>query len=314
MEDSRFSFAPVEQLKMADLNEIAIFVKVAQFESFSKAARSMGMPVSTVSRAVSNLETELGVTLLQRTTRQLTLTSQGRVYFNECQAPLDLLIDAERVLTQAQQRIEGTLKISVPVILGQEIFLSFVSDFLKKYPQIKIDLLITNQFVDLIAENVDLAIRFGDLSDSSVVAKRLGVSVRYLVAAPQYLKGRRLPLEPDDLKEQDCVLMNGKHNEADWDLVNGRKKIRVHVSGPISSRDFNSASVFTYRGHGIGLLPSTYCDVLIERGDLIRVLPAWSSAAFPVHAVYPTRKFLAAKLHAFLAALVAWKSPLWLAD
>jgi DNA-binding transcriptional LysR family regulator len=304
----------VQQSSVADLNDIAVFVKVAQFESFSKAARSMGMPVSTVSRAVSNLETELGVTLLQRTTRQLTLTSQGRAYFNECQAPLDLLIDAERVITQAQQEAEGALKISVPVILGQESFLSFISVFLKHYPRVRIDLFITNRFVDLIAENVDLAIRFGDLSDSSVVARRLGVSVRYLVATPQYLKGRRLPAEPSDLKDHDCVLMNGKNNEADWDLVSGRKKARVHVSGPISSRDFNSASAFTYRGHGIGLLPSTYCDAPVKSGDLTRLLPAWSSSPFPVYVVYPTRKFLPAKLNAFLGALAAWQSPLWAMD
>jgi DNA-binding transcriptional LysR family regulator len=296
---------------MADLNSIAVFVKVAQFESFSKAARSLGMPVSTVSRSVSGLEKQLGVTLLQRTTRQLTLTAQGRDYFNECQVPLDLLADAERVLTRTQQKAEGTLRISVPVILGQESFLEFVSEFLTSYPRIKIDLFITNQFVDLIAENVDLAIRFGELSDSSVVAQKLGASVRYLVATPGYLKGRRPLTQPTDLKDHDCVLMHGKNNEADWDLVSGRKKVRVHVTGRISSRDFNSVSVFTYRGHGIGLLPSTYCDTQVQSGGLVRLLPAWSSAQFPVYAVYPTRKFLPAKLHAFLGALASWQSPLW---
>jgi DNA-binding transcriptional LysR family regulator len=299
---------------MADLNSIAVFVKVAQFESFSKAARSLGMPVSTVSRSVSGLEKQLGVTLLQRTTRQLTLTAQGRDYFNECQAPLDLLADAEHVLTQTQHKAEGTLRISVPVILGQESFLEFISAFLTSYPRIKIDLSITNQFVDLIAENVDLAIRFGELSDSSLVAQKLGVSVRYLVATPGYLEGRRPLTQPADLKDHDCVLMHGKNNEADWDLVSRRKKVRVHVTGRISSRDFNSASAFTYRGHGIGLLPSTYCDEQVQSGALTRLLPAWSSSQVPVYAVYPTRKFLPAKLHAFLGALAAWQSPLWTSD
>ena len=296
---------------MADLNSIAVFVKVAQFESFSKAARSLGMPVSTVSRSVSGLEKQLGVTLLQRTTRQLTLTTQGRDYFNECQAPLDLLADAERVLTQTQQRAEGTLRISVPVILGQESFLEFISAFLTGHPRINIDLSITNQFVDLIAENVDLAVRFGDLSDSSLVAQKLGASVRYLVATPGYLKERRPLAQPADLKDHHCVLMHGKNNEADWDLVSGRKKVRVHVKSRISSGDFNSASAFTYQGHGIGLLPSTYCDERVQSGALIRLLPAWSSSPVPVYAVYPTRKFLPAKLHAFIGALAAWQSPLW---
>ena len=150
---------------MADLNDIAVFVKVAQLGSFSRAAHALGMPVSTVSRKVSALESELGVTLLQRTTRKLALTSQGRDYFHQCSEPLNLLFDAERVLTQTQRKPEGLLKISVPVVLGQDPFLGFISDFLKVYPSIKIDLFITNVFLDLIAENVDVAIRFGQLRE-----------------------------------------------------------------------------------------------------------------------------------------------------
>src|SRR6202140_4206936 len=154
---------------MVDLNDIAVFVKVAQFESFSRAAHALGMPVSTVSRKVSALEAELGVTLLQRTTRKLALTSQGRDYFNQCGEPLNLLFDAERVLTQTQKQPEGSLKISVPVILSQEPFLEFVSDFMKNYPRIKIDLFVTNLYLDLIQENIDVGIRFGALKDSTLI-------------------------------------------------------------------------------------------------------------------------------------------------
>jgi len=179
--------------RMADLNDIAVFVKVAQFESFTRAAHSMGIPVSTVSRKISELEAGLGVTLLQRTTRKLTLTSQGRDYFNQCSEPLNLLFDAERVLTQTQKKPEGLLKISVPVILGQEPFLEFISGFLKNYPRIKIDLFITNFFLDLIAENIDVGIRFGELKDSTLIAKKLGSQIRYVVASPEYLKGQKLP-------------------------------------------------------------------------------------------------------------------------
>jgi len=298
---------------MADLNDIAVFVRVAQFESFSRAAHSMGMPVSTVSRKVSSLEQELGVTLLQRTTRKLTLTSQGRDYFNQCSEPLHLLFDAERVLTQTQKKPEGSLKISVPVVLGQEAFLEFISEFLQNYPRIKIDLFITNLFLDLVAENIDVGIRFGALKDSTLIAKKLGNQVRYLVAAPVYLKGRKLPAMPEDLKLHQCVILNGKNNEAEWELLNGRRRAKIHVSGPLSSRDFQSVSTFVYRGHGIGFLPSTYCDDKIKKGELIRVLPDWSSQLFEVHAVYPTRNFLPSRVHVFLEALKAWKSPLWTA-
>jgi DNA-binding transcriptional LysR family regulator len=299
---------------MADLDNILIFVKVAQFESISRAARSLGMPISTVSRRLSVLESQLGVSLLRRTTRRVTLTAQGREYFSQCQEPLLLLQEAERVLTQAQKKPEGLLRISVPVILGQESFLDFISGFLKDYARIRIDLFITNLFLDLIAENIDVAIRFGELQDSSVVATRIGKSIRYVVAAPEYLKGRKPPAEPADLKLHDCVMLNAKNHETDWDLVNGRRKVRIQVSGPISSRDFNSVNGFVHRGHGVGLLPSTYCDQALASGKLIRLLPNWASPQIPVFAIYSSRKFLPLRLSVFLEALAAWKSPLWLRD
>ncbi|MDR9772648.1 LysR family transcriptional regulator [Rhizobium hidalgonense] len=297
---------------MADLNDIAVFVTVARYASFSRAAHSLGMPVSTVSRKVTSLEEQLGVTLLQRTTRKLSLTAQGRAYFDQCSEPLAHLMDAEQVLTETHRKPEGLLKISVPVIFGQEVFYEFVSAFLQTYPEIRIDLFVTNLFLDLIAENIDLGIRFGELKDSSIVAQRLGKSVRYLVATPDYMKGRALPSTPEDLKDHRCVLLNGRNGEAEWHLVSGRKSVRQQVSGPVSSRDFAAVSAFTYRGHGIGLLPSTYCEDEIRRGELIRLLPDWSSEEIFVHAVYPTRRFLPLRLQVFLEALKAWKTPLWL--
>ena len=262
---------------MADLDNILIFVKVAQFESITRAARSLGMPISTVSRRLSVLESELGVSLLRRTTRRVTLTAQGREYFSQCQEPLNLLQEADQA-------------------------------------RIRVELVVTNLLLDLIAENIDVAIRVGELQDSSVVARRLGTSVYYLVAAPEYLKARTLPAEPADLKSHDCVMFNAKNNEREWDLVSGRSKVRVHVSGPAASRDINSARAFVHRGHGIGLLPSTYCDEAIAKGKLIRLLPKWTSSPIPVFALYSSRKFLPLRMSVFLEALAGWKGPLWIKD
>jgi DNA-binding transcriptional LysR family regulator len=297
---------------MADLNDIAIFVKVAQFESFSRAARSLGMPVSTVSRRVSELEQQLGVTLLQRTTRKLTLTALGQDYFHQCAEPLNILSDAERVLTQTQKKPEGILKITAPVILREQPFLDFVSDFMHHHPSIKIDLFITNEFVDLVAQNVDMGIRFGDLKDSSLVAQKLGTNARYLVATPGYLEKYGMPKTPEDLKTHRCILLNGKNNELNWELESGGKNLSLHVSGPVSSRDHYTVSHFTHHGHGIGFLPLVYCDEGIKRGDLVQILPKWTSPRIPVHALYPTRKFMPAKLRVFLDALKAWDSPFWI--
>ena len=299
---------------MADLDNILIFVKVAQFESITRAARSLAMPISTVSRRLSLLESELGVSLLKRTTRRMTLTEQGREYFNQCQEPLALLQEAERVLTQAQTTPQGLLRVTVPLVLGQEPFLDFISGFLNEHPQIRIDLFITNLFLDLVADNVDVAIRFGALEDSSAIALRLGTTVRHVVAAPKYLRARTAPTEPADLSLHECVMLNAKNNETEWELVNGRRKVRIHVSGPISSHDTNSISQFVYRGHGVGLMPSSYCDEAIATGRLVRLLPKWASPQVPVFAVYPSRRFLPSRLRVFLDALAGWRSPLWIRE
>jgi DNA-binding transcriptional LysR family regulator len=296
---------------MADLDNILIFIKVAQFESITRAARSLGMPISTVSRRLSALESELGVLLLKRTTRRMSLTAQGREYFNQCQEPLNLLQEAERVLTRTQKEPEGVLRISVAVLLGQEPFQEFISGFLKEHPRIKVDLSITNMFLDLVADNIDVAIRMGELQDSSLTARRLGMIKGYVVAAPEYLKGRQLPAAPADLKLHDCVMFNAKNNEADWSLVHGSRKARVHVSGTISSSDLRSVRTFVSRGHGVGLLDSTHCEEALASGELVRLLPRWSSPQISVSAVYPSRKFLPSRLRIFLEALASWKSPLW---
>jgi DNA-binding transcriptional LysR family regulator len=297
--------------ELADLNDIAVFVRVAQLESFSRAARALGMPVSTVSRKVASLEERLGVTLLQRTTRNLSLTVQGRAYFDQCSEPLSHLYDAERAITQTQKKPEGLLRLSGPVMLEEEPFYAFLSSFLDRYPGIQVDLYFTNLFLDLIAENIDVAIRFGDLQDSTLVAQRVGRSVRYLVASPKYLRNHPLPSRPEDVAQHSCVLINARNNETEWHLVNGRKAVKVQVRGPVAARDFHIVSAFALRGHGIAFLPSSYCDAAIARGKLVRILPEWSSPDIFVHAVYPTRRFMPAKLRAFLDELKAWQSPLW---
>jgi DNA-binding transcriptional LysR family regulator len=299
---------------MPHLDNILVFVKVVEFESISKAARSLGLPISTVSRRLSVLESDLGVALVRRTTRRITLTPQGTEYFKRCLEPLTTLQEAERSLKHTQQQPEGTLKISVPMILSQPSFMDFLSRFSKTHAGIHIDLYITNLYLNLVADNIDVAIRFGELRDSSVVASKVGNSVRYVVATPEYLKGRKLPTEPEELTAFDCVMFNGKNNTAHWELVSGRKKVRVNVSGPISSRDCHSVSAFVLRGHGVGLLETSYCEQPLARGDLVRLLPRWTSTQIPVFAVYPSRKFLPSRVSAFLSALSKWKSPLWIRE
>jgi DNA-binding transcriptional LysR family regulator len=297
--------------EMPHLDNILVFVKVAEFESISKAARALDMPISTVSRKLSALESHLGVSLVRRTTRRVILTSQGREYFNQCSDPLTKLREAEQVLTQSQRKPEGTLALSVPMILSQGAFMDFLSAFSKEHPRIRIDLNITNAYSNLTAENVDVAIRIGHLRDSSVVAVKLGKIVRYVVAATGYMEGRRLPTEPEELKGHDCVMFNAKDYQCDWELICGRKKVRVHVTGIVTTHDCQSAAALVLRGHGVGLLETPYCEQALARGDLVRLLPRWTSVDIPAFAVYPSRKFLPPRVTAFLKALAIWNNPLW---
>jgi DNA-binding transcriptional LysR family regulator len=299
---------------MQQLDNLLVFVKVAELESISKAAHALQMPISTVSRKLSVLESALGVSLVRRTTRRVILTSEGRDYFNQCVEPLTRLQEAEQLLTQTQRKQEGTLTISVPMILGQDPFMDFLSRFSKEHSRIRLDLYITNSYLDLMAENIDIAIRFGHSRDSNVVAARLGKSVRYVVATADYLKKRKIPSEPEELTSHDCVMFNARNYATDWDLICGRRKVRVRVTGSVSSRDCRSAAALVLRGHGVGLIETAYCDRALARGDLVRLLPRWTSTEQPVFAVYPSRKFLPPRVTAFLKALKNWSEPLWIRE
>jgi DNA-binding transcriptional LysR family regulator len=272
------------------------------------------MPVSTASRKVSNLEKQLGIRLLQRTTRKLNLSTQGREFYEQCRQPLHHLYDAEHSLSKQQSSLQGLLRITVPVIMGHGAFTEFISAFVKLYPNIRINLVITNLDLDLIAENIDIAISIGE-DNSSFATQKIGTTVRYLVAAPSYLQDHSLPAKPADLTKHNCLLLHGgRNNEVEWHLINGKKSTKVRVSGSIASNDFQSVSTFTYQGHGIGLLPSTYCNEQIKKGELIRILPNWSSISFPVYVLYHSKKFMPAKTRVFLQLLKNWGNPPWTPD
>ena len=294
---------------MQHLDNIVVFVKVAEFESISKAARSLDMPVSTVSRKLSVLESALGVSLVRRPT-----TNPHPARPRLLQPMHRAAVEASRSRTGPHSnskeagRNPGDLR---PDDAQSGSIYGFLSDSPKSTPGIRIDLYITNAFLNLVAENIDVAVRFGHLQDSSVVAaNRQERSLRGRRGGlPQ---GAKFPTEPEDLRAYDCVMFNAKNYETDWDLLSGRRKVRVRVTGSVSSRDCQSAAAFVLRGHGVGLLETAYCDQALARGDLVRLLPRWTSADIPVFAVYPTRKFLPPRVTAFLKALTAWKNSLWI--
>jgi DNA-binding transcriptional LysR family regulator len=296
---------------LADLNELAVFVRVAQLGSFSGAARSMGMPVSTVSRRVKALEARLGVSLIKRTTRKLSLSEHGLRFYERCAPHLEGLDSAEAGLTEARGEIDGLLQVTAPVALGAGEFTDFISGFMRRHPKVRINLVITNELVDLVSAPIDVAIRFGELSDSGAIAKRLGTTQRVLVASPAYLQKHGTPRSPQDLRDHDCVLFPGKTDGAEWLLQDGRHRVRIPVTGPVIANNLESANAFAIRGHGVALLPEPYVIAGAAAGSLARILRPWMSAPIPVHAVYLNRKFVPAKLQTFLNELTTWKNATW---
>jgi DNA-binding transcriptional LysR family regulator len=292
---------------MSKLDEIMVFVRVADVGSFSHAAKALGVPVSTVSRRIAELEARLQTMLIKRTTRKLCLTPPGRRLYEECAGHIQGIEEAEAGLAVSRGELEGPLRVTAPVALGRGPFIAFVTDFLSMHPKLAIDLLVTNQFVDLVTTNVDIAIRFGPLADSNAIAKHLGVSRRVLVASPAYIKKRGVPAEPRDLRDHDCVIFRGPGEEFRWELESGKARARVEVSGPASANNFETVHELAVRGHGVALVPEAYA--LME--GVRRVLPRWTSAAIPVHAVHMSGRFVPAKVQAFVRALLAWKSTSW---
>lgn len=295
----------------ADLNEVTMFVRVAQLGTFTNAARSLGLPVSLVSRKVASLEARLGVLLIKRTTRKSSLTEAGARYFERCAEHLQGLEEAEVDLTNARGELEGPMRITVPVALGRGEFVDFVSAFVRRHPKVAAELVVTNQFVDLVSGNVDVAIRFGALPDSSAGARTLGVSRRVLVAARTYLAKRDLPRAPQDLRDHDCVTFRPEAEDATWELADGRKRARVKVAGRVSANNFETVDQLARGGHGIAFVPIAYAVAGEREGVYRRVLPTWASSDIPVHAVYMGRSFLPAKLRAFLSELSAWNTSSW---
>ena len=284
-----------------DLDGIEVFVKVLESGSFSRAAKLLGMPNSTVSAKVSALEKRLGVTLLQRTTRKLRATPAGETYFQQCVLALERLQAAESELTSAQHEPRGLLRVTAPADIGHSLLATLVRGFLQQYPKTEVELVVTNRVLDLIAEGVDLAIRAGALADSGLIAKRFSVGHFGLWASPVYLKKRGMPSHPRDLAPQECLRFSlFKDNRVA--LTNGKERARVVTSGRLRADDFEALKAFALLGEGIAYLPSFLCVEEAGQKRLQRILPEWRGDAVTFSFVYPAQRFVAPKVRAFITA------------
>jgi DNA-binding transcriptional LysR family regulator len=281
-----------------DLNEMLVFARVVQAGSFSKAAVELGMPKSTVSRKVSELEERLKSRLLQRTTRKLSLTDVGRTYYEHSARIVSEIEDAERAVSSLQGTPRGLLRVTAPI---NAAFLGpIVSDFLQRYREVQLELFCTGRHVDLVEERFDVGIRAGALADSTLIARSLGTAKWFLVATARYLKKHGRPRSPEDLKKHDCVLFGVGLAGAGVRLENGDKSVHVALSPRLLVSDFDVLEASVTAGLGIGLLPAFRCVDELRAKRLERVLPAWTAPPTPVHVVYPSTRHLSPKVKTFV--------------
>ena len=300
-------------LQLPDLSEIGVFVKVVATGSFSQAARDLGLPKSTVSRKVSQLEERLGARLLQRTTRKVALTEVGAMYHERCARILPELEDAERAVTELQDVPRGLLRIAAPSRFG--MLGPVVAEFLSLYPDVKVEVVCSDRVVDLIEEGFDVAIRAGSLADGSLVARRLMESIpHFLVASPAYVTRRGSPGEPSELARHDCLIFGGARDPRTWRFRKSGRQVDVTVAGRATINDFQLLRQSALAGHGIARLPAQVaCDDL-RTGRLVRVIDDWQTAEVPLSLVYPSTRHLSPKVRAFIDLARQRLTPNALAD
>ncbi len=271
-----------------DLNAAFVLVRVVQEGSFRSAARALGMPKTTVSRKVAELEEQLGVQLLRRTTRTLALTDAGSAFVEEAEAAIARLDAAEAAVTELQREPRGKLRMTTTIPLGETFLAPIVADFLAAYPGLEVTVHLTDRHVDLVAERFDIAIRTGALPDSSLVAKLIGSSAYRVVASPAYLAQHGAPRRPSDLSEHSCLRFtkSGTAVRSTWPFGKGKRARDVPVGGRLVSDDFVVLRKAAERGLGVARLPVVVVHEALRAGTLVSLLEAYVPPPTPVHILH----------------------------
>jgi len=275
-----------------DLNRVHAFVQVVEKGSFTAAAQSLGLPKSSVSRSVSRLEQDLGVTLLRRTTRTSTLTDAGVAYYERARAAVQQLVEAADAASDAGDEPRGVVRLTAPIDVSGRMLTEPLVRFVREHPRIHLDLVLTARQVDLVAEGIDLAVRAGRLADSTLIARRIGATPVALFASPEYLARRGRPKKLADLARHDCVLFRGNGMRSRWTLDGPRGEESVEVQGPISADEMQFVVNATDLGAGVAMLPVGLAQASLDAGRIVRVLPELSQRGGSIYVVHPSMKHL----------------------
>ena len=282
------------------LDDLAVFLRVVERGGFASAARELGTPTSTVSRAIERLESRAGVRLLQRTTRHMRPTSEGRDLYTAVAPAISTMRAAAQSLEPATRQPRGRLRVTAPSDLCAAFLADVIVAFADRYPLVQLDFALTNQHANLVEEGFDVAIRATvDLRDSSLVARKLGDAELRLYASPQYLQRRGAPATLADLADHSCIVFRAEELARTWSLRSAGNDASVAVRGRIGGDDFTFVRAMALAGGGIALLPHFSCGADEASGRLVRVLPDAQARGASLYVVYPSRKNVPARVTAF---------------
>ena len=284
-----------------DVNELRVFAQVVQTGSFTAAAAALGMPKSTVSHKLSELEARLETRLVQRTTRTLSLTDAGRMYFDYCLRILAEIEAADHAVASLRDTPRGRLRVTMFMNAG--LLADVLAGFMKEYPEVQLDVLCTGRTVDLVEERFDVGIRAGALPDSSLVARHLPTVHRYVVATPCYPRRRGRPRRPVDLEQHDLLLFGTGTTSVNMRFSRKAKRTEIALPARLLVSDTDILHTAAVAGLGIAILPGFLCTAELRSKRLVRLLADWTLPATPVHAVYPSTRHLSAKVKAFVEYL-----------
>ncbi|MHA7923810.1 MAG: LysR family transcriptional regulator [Marinobacter sp.] len=298
---------------MDKLTEMEVYAAVIQRGGLSAAARELELTPSAVSKLIKRLENRLGVRLLNRTTRRLSTTEAGQQFYQRCLDILSAVEDAENTLSNYGQIAKGKLRINSTAGFARHQLLPILMEFQEEYPQLELELQLSGIPVDLVAEQVDVAIRLGVLEDTSLVARHLGESRRIVCASPEYLKLHGKPRVPSDLKSHSCLRLSTSRSFNLWRFQTPDGEQLIEARGGFLTNDVNALCDYAMQGGGIARLSSFMVGRLLEDGKLIALLENYEKDQQQIHALYPNRKQLPGKVKAFISFLQNKLSdrPLW---
>ncbi|MDO6707252.1 LysR family transcriptional regulator [Photobacterium sp. 1_MG-2023] len=288
-----------------DLNALAMFAQVVECGSFTQAAEALDITKSTISRKIADLEKDLGVRLLTRSTRNLVLTHEGETFYQSCRQLVEIASQAELEVSANQDLVRGRLNVVMPVEIGQKVFGKHINEFLKTYPLVSLHLELSNREVDLVAEGIDLYVQVGDMNDSGMVARPFHSSRRILVASPDYLTAQGEIHTPADLvAPHHQVKIFNAVKLAYWELEQGDERVHIDLPYRFRVNTITSAVSACLDGLGIAMLPEFICREHLEKGELVQILPEWKSPVVPISFVYPQRELIPNRLRLFIDFLL----------